>query len=77
MLAITNFTKRQLKIITNYQNISRSDFIKMLIVRYSNARIVVKSLRLNQDTVAVFEPNSTVFLFLPGQIVDFGIKIQC
>lgn len=40
------------------------------------AGFVVESLRFEENAVAFFEPEGVEFGLFPGEIVDFGVKIE-
>lgn len=75
--AVAEAAERQVKIITNDQDVFEGDFVEIGEFGDGTAGIVIESLRFDKNPVAVFEPEGMEFGFLPGEIFDFGIKIKC
>lgn len=74
--AIASGAEVELEVIAKDENIGRWDFVKMGESLDGLAGIIIKSLRFEEDLVAVFEPESVHFGLLPVEMVDFGIKIK-
>lgn len=66
----------KIKVVANYQNILRGEFIEVAEAADAHALIIVESLRLYEEDVAVFgDFGFELWLWLESEIMDFGIKI--
>lgn len=74
--AIADFSEWEVEVIANYKDIARGDFVKIKEFTNGMARFVIKGLRFDEESVAIFEPEGVKFRFLPVEMVDFGIKIK-
>ncbi len=74
--AVAQGAKGQVEIITDDEDVFEGDFVEIGKLDDGAAGIVIEGLGFDEDLVAVFEPEGVVFGFLPGEIVDFGIKIK-
>lgn len=74
--AVAEAAERQIKIITNDQDVFEGDFVEIGEFGDGAAGIVIESLGFDKDLIAVFEPEGVEFGLLPGEIFDFGIKIK-
>ena len=67
----------EIKIVTDDENVVEWDFIKVGEIADGETRVVIESLRLDKDAIAILCPDGGVFLMrLPIKIVNFSIKIQ-
>lgn len=74
--AVAEAVERQVKIVADDEDVFERDFVEIDEFGDGAAGIIVKSLRFDEDLIAVFEPEGVELRFLPGEILDFGIKIK-
>lgn len=75
--AKTERAKREIKIITDNEDVTRGELVKMHEFSYGEAGIVIKSLGFDKEAVAILEPKRMKAGLLPGELVGGGVKIQC
>lgn len=66
----------QLKIVADDEDVVRLDAVESGEVCDGDAGFVIESLGLDEDVIAVFEPNGVEFGLLPGLMLDGSIEIQ-
>ena len=74
--AETGFSERQVEIIADDGNIFWRDLIISRESLDGFARVIVKSLRFEENDIARFVPKGVVFGFFPVKMMDFGVKIK-
>ena len=75
-LAVAEEAEVEIEVVADDEDILGWDFVKFGKIAHGEAGIVIKSLRFNEDVVALFAPDSGMFLvWFPAPALYFGIKI--
>ncbi len=74
--AEAELTKVEVKIVAEDEDVFGRDFVEVSEGLDGFAGVVVEILGFDEEIFAVFEPERAHFGLLPGEIFDFGIKIE-
>lgn len=74
--AVADGLERQVEIVADGEDVGGVDFVVIGEISDGEAGVVVEIAGFEENAVAIFEPDAVHFGVFPGEIVDFGIKIQ-
>lgn len=75
--AVADLAEFEIEIVADDENVVGGEFVKMDEFLDGAAGKIVEILGFEEDAVTVFGPESAKFGFLPVEVVDFGIEIEC
>ena len=74
--AVAEVAEIKIKIIANNKDVFGRNLVEFGEIAHRKTRVVIKGLWLDEEVVALFAPDSIVFLMrLPAPAVNLGIKI--
>ena len=75
--AFAGGAEREIEVVADAEDVCGWDFVKVGESADGGADVVVKSLGLDEDGVALFAPDGVEFFVrLPFEVVDFEVKIE-